>query len=114
MRKAKRTRLETGGWRFGTVAEFLGLSHEEAALVETKVALSEALRRKRAALGLTQHQLARRLNSSQSRVAKMEAADRSVSVDLLLKGLFALGASPGDIGRTLQRAAALTLQPGVG
>ena len=106
MKKVKRIRLEARGWRVGTAAEFLGLSDEEAALVETKVALSRALRRKRAALGLTQHQLARRLNSSQSRVAKMEAADRSVSVDLLLKGLFALGASPGDVGRTLRHAAA--------
>ena len=106
MKKVKITRLEARGWRVGTAAQFLGLSAEEAALVETKVALSQALRRKRAALGLTQHQLARRLNSSQSRVAKMEAADRSVSVDLLLKGLFALGASPGDVGRTLRRAAA--------
>lgn len=106
MKQAKRTRLEARGWRVGTAAEFLGLSAEEAALVETKVALSQALRRKRSALGLTQLQLARRLSSSQSRVAKMEAADRSVSVDLLLKGLFALGASPGDIGRTLRRAAA--------
>lgn len=106
MKKVKITRLEARGWRVGTAAQFLGLSAEEAALVETKVALSRALRRKRAALGLTQHQLARRLNSSQSRVAKMEAADRSVSVDLLLKGLFALGASPGDVGRTLRRAAA--------
>lgn len=103
MKKAKRGRLEAEGWRFGSVADFLGLSPEEAALVETKVALSQALCRKRAELGLTQHQLARRLGSSQSRVAKMEAADRSVSVDLLLKGLFALGSSPGDIGRTLRR-----------
>ncbi len=106
MKKVKITRLEARGWRVGTAAQFLGLSAEEAALVETKVALSRALRRKREALGLTQHQLARRLNSSQSRVAKMEAADRSVSVDLLLKGLFALGASPEDVGRTLRRAAA--------
>lgn len=106
MKKAKRGRLEAGGWRVGTVAEFLGLSHEEAALVEIKLALSQALRRKRAALGLTQHQLARRLNSSQSRVAKMEAADRSVSVDLLLKGLFAMGASTAEVGRTLRRTAA--------
>ncbi len=36
----------------------------------------------------------------------MEAADKSVSVDLLLKGLFALGAKPGDIGRALQLTAA--------
>jgi transcriptional regulator len=106
MKKVKIARLEARGWRVGTAAQFLGLSAEEAALVETKVALSRALRRKRAALGLTQHQLARRLNSSQSRVAKMEAADRSVSVDLLLKGLFALGAKPADIGRALRRAAA--------
>lgn len=106
MKKAKRTRLEARGWRVGTPAEFLGLSAEEAALVETRLALSQALRRKRAALGLTQDQLARRLNSSQSRVAKMEAADKSVSVDLLLKGLFALGAKPADIGRALKRAAA--------
>ncbi len=106
MKNAKRARLEARGWRVGTAAEFLGLSAEEAALVETRVALSQALRRKRSELGLTQYQLARRLNSSQSRVAKMEAADSSVSVDLLLKGLFALGARPHDIGRTLRRVAA--------
>lgn len=106
MKKAKRARLAAGGWRVGTAAQFLCLSAEESALVETKVTLSQALRRKRVVLGLTQHQLARRLNSSQSRVAKMEAADRSVSIDLLLRGLFALGATIGEIGRVLQRIAA--------
>ncbi|MEO6332456.1 MAG: helix-turn-helix transcriptional regulator [Gemmatimonadaceae bacterium] len=106
MKKAKRARLEARGWRLGSAADFLGLSAEEAALVETKLVLSQALRRKRVSRQLTQQQLARRLKSSQSRVAKMEAADKSVSVDLLLKGLFALGAKPGDIGRALQLAAA--------
>ena len=106
MKKAKRTRLEARGWRVGSAAEFLGLSAEEAALVETKLALSRALRAKRESRKLTQQQLAERLNSSQSRVAKMEAGDQSVSVDLLLKGLFALGAKPREIGKTLQHVEA--------
>jgi DNA-binding transcriptional regulator YiaG len=105
MKKAKRNRLEVRGWRVGGAAEFLELSAEDAALVETKLALSGALRARREAEKLTQQQLAQLLKSSQSRVAKMEAGDPSVSVDLLLKGLFALGASPREVGKTLQHAA---------
>jgi DNA-binding transcriptional regulator YiaG len=103
MRNTKRARLEAKGWRVGSVADFLELSPAEAALVETRLALSRTLRQRRVAHKLTQGDLARRLNSSQSRVAKMEAGDRSVSVDLLLKALFALGAQPRDIARALQR-----------
>ena len=87
----------------GSVADFLELSPEETALVETRLALSHTLRQRRVAHRLTQGQLARRLHSSQSRVAKMEAGDRSVTVDLLLKALFSLGAQPRDIARALQR-----------
>lgn len=103
MNKTKRTRLEAQGWRVGSAKDFLGLSPEEAALVETRLALSQALRSKRIAHGLTQGELARRLKSSQSRVAKMEAGDKTVSVDLLVRALFSLGAKPRDIGRALQR-----------
>lgn len=103
MKKSKRSRLETRGWRVGSATEFLGLSPEEAALVETRLALSQALRSRRVAHRLTQGELARRLKSSQSRIAKMEAGDKTVSVDLLVKALFALGAKPRDIGRVLQR-----------
>ena len=103
MNKTKRTRVEARGWRVGSAKDFLGLSPEEAALVETRLALSKALRSRRVAQGLTQGELARRLNSSQSRVAKMEAGDRSVSVDLLVRALFSLGAKPRDVGRALQR-----------
>ena len=78
------------------------MSPEEAALVETRLALSRALRSKRMAHRLTQGELARRLKSSQSRVAKMEAGDKTVSVDLLVRALFSLGARPRDIGRALQ------------
>ena len=105
MNKTKRTRLEARGWRVGSAKEFLGLSPEETALVETRLALSQALRSRRVAHGLTQSELARRLKSSQSRVAKMEAGDRTVSVDLLVKALFSLGARPRDVGRALQRRA---------
>jgi ribosome-binding protein aMBF1 (putative translation factor) len=105
MKKAKRSRLESLGWRVGSAAEFLELSSGDIALVETKLALSGALRARREARKLTQQQLAQLLKSSQSRVAKMEAGDSSVSVDLLLKGLFALGANAGEVGRTLQSAA---------
>src|SRR5207248_8970000 len=106
MNKAKRTRLEARGWRVGSTSDFLGLGPEEMALVEIRLALSQALRSRRVAHGLTQRELARRLKSSQSRVAKMEAGDKTVSVDLLVKALFSLGAKPRDVGRALQRRTA--------
>lgn len=104
MKKTKRSRLEAKGWRVGSAKDFLGLSSEEAALVETRVALSQALRSRRVAHGLTQGELAKRLKSSQSRVARMEAGDKTVSVDLLVRALFSLGAKPRDVGRALQRS----------
>lgn len=86
----------------GTASDFLGLSSAEAALVEMKVRLSQALRARREARGLSQIALAKRLRSSQSRVAKMEAADPTVSIDLLVRGLVVLGATPRDIARALR------------
>lgn len=103
MDKAKRNRLEARGWRVGTASDFLRLSPEEAALVQMKVSLSRALRARREARGLSQIAFAKRLRSSQSRVAKMEAADKTVSIDLLLRGLVMLGATPRDIARVLGR-----------
>ena len=103
MDKAKRKRLEARGWRVGTASDFLRLSAEEAALIEMKLNLSQALRARREARGLSQVALAKRLRSSQSRVAKMEAADQTVSIDLLVRGLVVLGAPPRDIARILGR-----------
>ena len=81
--------------------DFLGLSAEERRFVEVKLALADGLRHRREELGLTQGEVAARLGSSQSRVAKMEAAQRTVTTDLLLKSLFRLGAGPEDVGRLL-------------
>ena len=103
MKKTKRAALEADGWRVGSVADFLELSAAEAAFIETKLALSRSLRDRRAAEGLSQAALARRLRSSQSRVAKMEAADPTVSVDLLLRALYALGARPKDVASSIAK-----------
>lgn len=97
----KRARLEAAGFKVGTVEEFLGLSPEESALIEVRLALSTALRRRRQTLHLAQSTLAKRLQSSQSRVAKMEAGDPSVSIDLLLRALLATGATREEVGQVI-------------
>ena len=102
MDKRKRAKPRATGWTVGTPREFLGLSDEDAAYVEFKLALSKTLQALRAAQELSQVDVAKRLQSSQSRVAKMEASDPSVSVDLLVKSLFRLGAQPGDIAKALR------------
>lgn len=102
----KRKRLEAAGFAVGSAAEFLELAPEEAALVEMRLALSRALRERRTAAGLTQAALARRVGSSQSRVAKMEAGDPSVSLDLLVRALLAAGASRREVGHAVARQVA--------
>jgi predicted XRE-type DNA-binding protein len=97
MDKRKRRRLESDGWKVGGAAEFLGLSNEEAAIVELKLGLADAVREKRTRQRMTQAQLGRLLGSSQSRVAKMEAADHSVSIDLMVRSLIRMGASRKDV-----------------
>jgi len=105
MDKAKKDRLRAAGWQSGDAADFLELSAEEATFVELKLALADYLRDLRTRNAWTQAQVARRLGSSQSRVAKMEAADASVSLDLLVKSLLALGASRSEVGRVIAKAA---------
>jgi transcriptional regulator with XRE-family HTH domain len=102
MDATKRKKLEARGWRVGSPAELLGLSAAESALVEFRLRLADALRELRGARGLSQVEVARRLGSSQSRVAKMEAADRSVTVDLMIRGLLASGATASDVIEALR------------
>jgi DNA-binding XRE family transcriptional regulator len=101
MDKTKRARLEKQGWRLSTVTEFLGLTAEEAAYIELKLALSEKVREYRQSKKLTQVEMARLLKSSQSRVAKIESGDASVSVDLLLRALLAMGATRKELGKII-------------
>lgn len=101
MEQTKRKRLEAAGWQSGSAADFVGLNYEEAAYVELRVRLSDALKAKRIASHLSQKAVATALTSSQSRVAKMEGADPSVSLDLLIRGLIALGVSLAELGRIM-------------
>jgi predicted XRE-type DNA-binding protein len=94
MDKTKRKRLESAGWKIGTVKGFLDLSSDESAYIEIKLQLAKNLQKRRIEKRLTQIEVARLLNSSQSRVAKMEAGDPTVSVDLLIRSLLTLGARP--------------------
>jgi ribosome-binding protein aMBF1 (putative translation factor) len=101
MRNSKKKRLEAKGWTVGSAKDFLGLSSEEEAYIEIKLRLADALRNQRLRRRMTQLDLARRIKSSQSRVAKMEAAESSVSLDLLVRSILALGVSSRTLLRDL-------------
>ena len=101
MKAAKRKKLEASGWKIGSADEFLHLSPEEAAYVELKLSLSRSLKQRRSKKNMSQVEFAKLVKTSQSRVAKMEAGDPSVSIDLLIKSLLALGASPKDLAKAI-------------
>lgn len=104
MKTAKLKRLARAGWRSGSAEEFLDLKPEEAALVNMRLSLAEALRSRRLRLGLSQSGLAEKLGSSQSRVAKMEAGEANVSIDLLVRAILATGGKPADVGHAIAAA----------
>jgi DNA-binding XRE family transcriptional regulator len=101
MKKALKKKLERKGWKVGSAADFLGLSPGEEALVAVKMELVDALRQRRRKSDLTQAELAKRIGSSQSRVAKMEAGDPSVSIELVIRALLAIGVRPKRIAEAL-------------
>lgn len=101
MKQAKRKKLEAKGWKVGTAAEFLGLTPEEEAFIEMKLSLSRSLKAMRRRKRISQENFAKLIKSSQSRVAKMEAGSASVSIDLLVKSLLALGASQKDLAKAI-------------
>lgn len=101
MKAEKRQKLEAAGWRVGDARDFLALTPEESEFVEIKLALARRLRELREERNWTQAELAKMVGSSQSRVAKMEAADPTVSVDLLVRSLLAAGADRREVGRVV-------------
>lgn len=102
MDKRKRARLEQAGWAIGSAKDFLSLSDAEAALIDLKLDLSRWHRERRKKIGISQTALAKRLHSSQSRVAKIESGDPSVSIDLVIRSLLVLRAQPKDLARMVQ------------
>ena len=106
MRKDRKDRLEKAGWRVGSARDFLDLSEAESAVIEVRVMLARTLRDLRVRRHMSQAALAKELGSSQSRVAKMEAGDPSVSLDLLFRSLFALGTTTAQVGKAIAGARA--------
>ena len=104
MNTTKRKKLEAKGWRFGSTKEFLGLSEQESAYIELKLTLGENLKKLRLEKNLTQNDLAKLLRSNQSRIAKMEAGDPSVSIDLLIKSLLVLGTTRQDLAGIISQS----------
>jgi len=102
MEKAKKIKLESKGWTVGDIDGFLGLDKAELAIVEMKVALSKAISDKRKIKGITQSQIAKSIGSSQSRAAKIECADPSVSIELMLKSLLSMGTTKKEIAKAIQ------------
>lgn len=103
MEKSKQKKLENSGWKIGSVSDFLNLSEQESAYIEIKLSLSESLSKRRRSLKLTQKDFAEIIKSSQSRVAKMEAGDPSVSIDLLVKSLLTLKTTKQELSRLLPK-----------
>jgi DNA-binding XRE family transcriptional regulator len=103
MNSSKKARLERNGWAVGDAAQFLNLTPEEAQLIEVKLALAAGVRQLRERRRMTQAALAEQLGSSQSRIAKIEAGDPSVTIDLMMRSLLAIGATPAEIAKLIQR-----------
>jgi ribosome-binding protein aMBF1 (putative translation factor) len=103
MRVGKRKNLESKGWKFGSARQLLGLTDQEEMYIELRLKLAEGLRARRQANGVTQIELAQTIKSSQSRVAKMEAGDPTVSLDLLVKSILALGTSNRELAAIIAR-----------
>ncbi len=104
MRASKKKRLESKGWKVGSAADFLRLTPEESAYIELKLKLADSLRKRRQRRKLTQLELASLVSSSQSRIAKMESGDPTVSIDLLVRSLLALGASTKELAKIIKEA----------
>ena len=101
MKATKKKKLEKAGWTVGSASEFLELQPAEEVIVAMKLALASKLKTLRKERRLTQEQLAKLIGSSQSRIAKMETADKSVSLELFIRSLASLGASRSQIGKVI-------------
>lgn len=101
MKSIKRGKLQKAGWKIGSAEEFLSLSPEESAFIEMKLALCDSVRSRRIKKRISQTEFAKLISSSQSRVAKIEAGDSSVSLDLVMKSLLSLGATKKDVANLI-------------
>src|SRR5437660_8356268 len=91
MQPGKRKALEAAGWKFGDAADFLAMTDEERQMLDLRVDAALAVRRQRKAMKLSQQELARRIQTSQPRIAKIEKAAHDVTLDQILRAYAAAG-----------------------
>lgn len=97
----KRKRLEATGWTVGNTSDFLELTSAETELVELKVQLALLVKELRKNKNLSQNALAKKMGSSQSRIAKIESGDPSVSLDLIVRALLTSGATRQELAQVI-------------
>ncbi|MGK7892890.1 MAG: helix-turn-helix domain-containing protein [Xenococcus sp. (in: cyanobacteria)] len=103
MDSEKRKRLEAAGWVVGNASDFLGLNPAETELVELKVQLALLVKEQRKIHNLSQNALAKKMGSSQSRVAKIESGDPSVSLDLIVRALLTSGVTRQELAQAIYK-----------
>ena len=101
MTKEKIKKLEAMGFKVTTTKDWLRLSVEEEKVIEMRVALAAELEKMRKEAGLTQAQLAKKLGTKQSGVARMINNPDTATIDNLIKAMVAMGASVGRIAACL-------------
>lgn len=102
MDEQKRKELEEKGFKVGSAGEFLELTPEEESYIDIRLDIRDLVKSQRNKNGWTQQQLAESICSSQSRIAKLEAGDPGISLDLMIKALLQLGTSKKEIGKMLE------------
>ena len=101
MTKEKIKKLESMGFKVTTTRDWLQLSVEDEKVVEMRVALAAELEKMRKEAGLTQAQLAKKLGTRQSGVARMINNPDTVTIDNLIKAMVSMGASDSRIAACL-------------
>ena len=101
MDSEKRRKLKAAGWAVGNASNFLELTPAEAELVELKVQLALLVKEMRKINNLSQDALAKKMGSSQSRIAKIESGDPSVSLDLIFRALLTGGATRQELAQVI-------------
>jgi DNA-binding XRE family transcriptional regulator len=99
--KERKAKLQKAGFKVGTVQEFLGLSDAEMIIIDMRIALGKKIRVARERQQLTQSDLAKRIRSSQPRVAKIESGEEGVSLDLMTKAALAVGMTRKQIAKAI-------------
>jgi DNA-binding XRE family transcriptional regulator len=101
MDSEKRKRLKASGWTVGDASDFLGLTPVEAELIELKIKLALFAKEQRKISNLSQDALANLMGSSQSRIAKIESGDPSVSLDLIVRALLTSGVTRQELAKVI-------------